>query len=209
MKKILLVNLFCVALIIIAGCTSPIKTEPAVVTATGTGTVPPISVAPTTMVPELTTLPITTSPTVNITPNSTTPPSDPIEHRYIRQYIDPKTAKTIGYEYKFFHGGILRYRSGTTTMSSGNIVIDEMQEEGSGTWTNLGNNKYLLKYLPTAVSGADVIKEYTLVAAHVDPSYPGIVIVEHIESDFETSHINKGEQIRHDYMYFPERAKID
>lgn len=204
MKPVYLIPvLMCIALVLVAGCTSS-GTAPSVPTATS---------APQTLAPVDT--PIVTSspaPVVTSAPITTvtTQASDPIEHRYIRQYTDPYSSKWIGYEYKFYPGGVLRYRDGLTKMTSGNVIINQINHEGSGTWINLGNNKYLLKYLlKDDENSAQTIEEYTLVLAHTEPDYPGVVIAEHIESEAELKSINKGEQRRGDYMYFPERAKID
>jgi hypothetical protein len=172
----------------------------------------PVTIAATMQAPVVTTeIPTTEEVTTEATiapSTATTPASDPIEHRYIRQYINPQSNQLEGYEFRFYPGGTLRYRNGLTKMVSGNIIIDTVKIEGSGTWEALGDNKYLLKYLPIGFSGAPIIVEYTLVPAHEEVDYPGVMITEHIESETETKAIKEGEEHK-GVMYYPERAKID
>ena len=149
----------------------------------------------------------TIAPTTATTPVPTTAP-DPIEHRYIREYSDPQSHQWVGYEFRFFPGGTLRYRQGIPKTESHNIIIDKVIHEGSGTWEAIGNNKYLVKYLPAGVSGAPLIVEYTLVPDHEEKDYPGMLIREHIESTDETNAIKPGEEHK-GVMYYPERAEID
>jgi hypothetical protein len=137
--------------------------------------------------------------------NNTTASTDPIIHRYIRQY----SGLTTGYEFKFYPEGTVDYREGTIKEISGNFMIDTVSLEASGTWTNLGNMVYLVKILPTGQSGAQIIRQYTLVPAHEEKDYPGVVITEHIESSYETNAINLGQQRSSNIMYYPERVKID
>lgn len=94
-------------------------------------------------------------------------------------------------------------------MVSSNIMIEQQTNMYSGTWTPTGNNKYLVSYLPVGVSGAQIVREYTLVPSHEEPGYPGVVIATHIESNFETDQIQLGTFNTIENMFYPEQAKID
>ena len=106
------------------------------------------------------------------------PAADPILHRWIRQYGDPTAPQSTGYEFKFYPDGTVDYREGTTKEVSSNIIIDTTYNfsEETGTWTSLGNMTYLVKVLPTGQSGAQIIREYTLVPAHQNTDFPGITV---------------------------------
>jgi hypothetical protein len=203
-SKILLLTLTCVALILVAGCTSTAPSAGAVttpmttaITAAATAT-PVVIAAPETIV--------TTA--LSVTPATTTATPDPILHRWVR--IVSGTDPQKGYEWKFYPDSTVAYNYGSTKMTSSNIVIlTPVDMSASGTWSKIGENKYLVKVLPTGETGAQIIREYTLVPAHEDPAYPGIIIRDHIESSFETDQINKGQARRYDEMYYPEKAKID
>ena len=199
MKKsfITLVVFLIILSVSITGCTSP---APSASPATPPATTPVSQPAA-----QITT---TAAPIQTITTTATTaaPTTDPILHRWVRQYSDNQ-GKPVGYEFMFYPEGTATYRYGTTTMISSNIMIVP-QIEASGTWTKLSENKYLVKFLPTAMSGAQIVREYTLVPAHEETGYPGVVIKDHIESSFERDAIKIGQE-RSGEMYYPERAKID
>jgi hypothetical protein len=190
-----------IGIVLICGC---INSQPMV---TPTVTAKPSTEITTLATPVPTTAPaivVTTLPTTISTTIPTAITPDPILHRWVRKIW----GTNIGYEFIFYPDGSVNYRYGTTTMVSSNIKITP-DIEASGTWTKIGENKYLIKILPTAQSGAQLIREYTLVPAHEDKDYPGIVIKDHIESSYETDAINKGKNRAADEMYYPERAKID
>ena len=203
-----LFSVVCIALILVMGCTSS-GSNPAGTTPTSTTAA--VVITTITAAPVQTSNPValvTTQATI-ITPITTTAPTtDPILHRYVRVYIDKLNGQDVGYEFKFYPEGSVNYKYGTAKMVSDNIKIDSLSEM-SGTWTKLGDKKYLIKILPTGTSGAQIIREYTLVPEYIDPKYPGVTIREHIESSYETESINKGQAKRADEMYYPERAKID
>jgi len=200
--SLFLLGLICIAVVIAAGCTG-VSNTPTVTTmqTAAQTTIPPTPmIAPTVVI-------VTTQTTIPTTDIAAT---DPILHRYIRQYSDTIiNGQKTGYEFRFYPGGILNYREGTTSMVSDNIKIDTVTGEASGTWKNMGNMTYLIMYLPTGVNGAQIIRQYTLVPAHEEKEYPGVIIKEHIESSYETDQINKGQQRSSNIMYYPERAKID
>ena len=205
-----LISLLCIAAILITGCTNSGSSSAPVTTPAPTMTAA-VSIT-TTDAPVQTAVPVTlvTTKAVTITTTATTATSttDPILHRWIRQYN--QNGKIYAYEFKFYPGGIVNYRTGPSTMVSDNIkLITPPTSEASGTWSSLGNNKYLIQILPSGHSGAQIIREYTLVPAHEEKAYPGIVIKDHIESSYETEAINKGQQRQPDEMYYPEQAKID
>jgi hypothetical protein len=140
---------------------------------------------------------------------TTSPATDPILHRWIREFFTPINGIKYGYEFKFYPGGVVNYREGATEQVSSNYRITKPTAEASGTWTALGDNKYLVKILPTGQTGAQLIREYTLVPAHEVKEYPGVVIPEHIESSYETEAIGKAHVQAYGEIYYPERAKID
>jgi len=208
MKKWITIGILAIlviGMVLISGCTNTGSTIP-VATAT-----PQIVYVTVLVTPTPTTEPVpreTGLSTTFTTEIPTTIAPDPILHRWVRQYIHKVNGTTIGYEFKFYSDGSVNYKEGTATMVSDNIMITPVIE-ASGTWAKVGENKYLVKILPTAVSGAQLLREYTLVPAHEEVGYPGIVIRDHIESSFETDAINKGESRGADEMYYPELAKID
>jgi hypothetical protein len=118
----------------------------------------------------------TVAPTANVTTEA--PASDPIIHRYIYHYMTADGP--MGDELKFYPAGTVDYRIGYITTISDNIIITKIVSEASGTWIPLGNRNYYIKVLPTAEGGAQIIRQFTLVPAHVDPRYPGIVLPEQI-----------------------------
>ncbi|MDP2797591.1 MAG: hypothetical protein Q8N94_08805, partial [Methanoregula sp.] len=181
-------------------------------TATPAPTTAAVVVVTTTDVPVQTTtlasVVTTTAATITTIATTAAPTTDPILHRWIRQYT--QNGNNYAYEFRFYPGGIVNYRTGPSTMVSSDIkLLTPPTLEASGTWSSLGNNKYLVQILPSGQSGAQLIREYTLVPAHEEKAYPGVVIKDHIESSYETEAINKGIQKQTDEMYYPERAKID
>ncbi|MGB8219231.1 MAG: hypothetical protein WCE46_02475 [Methanoregula sp.] len=54
-----------------------------------------------------------------------------------------------------------------------------------------------------------MIRDYTIVPAHENKDYPGVVIATHIESSYELNELTAGQVLSSDVMYFPEQAKID
>jgi hypothetical protein len=209
-KVLFLISLICIAAILVTGCTNsgsnpaPVTTPTSITLATTPilTTAAPVQQTP---APAITTVaaPITTA----ATPAATT--ADPILHRWVREISIPINGEKYGYEFKFYPGGTVNYRYGKTEMISSNLRIKTPTIEASGTWTNLGDNKYLVKFLPTAESGAQLLREYTLVPAHEVKEYPGVVIPTHIESSYETDAIGKAHVQSYGEMYYPELAKID
>ena len=223
MKKINFFLIFiCIIVILFSGCTSTPNNmppgTPVVPTTTMITVVPAPTIMPVPPVPNGTPViqaaaVITTPvPAVNISSGVNT--TDPILHRWIRVEGSPTSADSTGYQYKFFPEGTVDFISGNTRMVSGNIFIDLTQPfvEYSGTWTYIGNATYLVKLLPNGLSGVTILREYTLVPAHIDPSYPGITIPAHIQSSYETQLIGYGsnrESPNEDLMYYPEQASVD
>ena len=74
-----------------------------------------------------------------------------------------------------------------------------------------GQYDLLVKVLPTGQSGAQIIREYTLVPAHQNTDFPGITVPAQIESSYETDLIgaNTNEQPNANLMYYPEQAETD
>nr|WP_321351972.1 hypothetical protein [uncultured Methanoregula sp.] len=203
----LLLAAACIAALFAAGCTS--SSAPAVPSVPEMTAVPPTTqVLQQTIATPVATAPVTTSPVAIIVVTTTATASDPILHRWVR--IVRGTTPQSGYEYKFYPEGTVVYRAGPAKMVSGNILIQEpYTTDTSGTWSKIGDNRYLVKIYPAGLSGAQVVSEYTLVPDYVDPAYPGVTIRAHIESKAETDAINKGISRHTDEMYYPEQAKID
>ncbi len=229
MKQINFFLIFiCIIVILSSGCTSTSNNVPTVTPVVPATTIMPMPTI-TPVVPATTIMPVTTAPNVTSTTQAaavvTTPvpavnasfgvnTTDPILHRWIREYGSTTSSDSTGYEFKFYPEGTVDYLSGDTRMVSGNIFIDLTQPyvEYSGTWTNIGNATYLVKLLPDGLSGVTILREYTLVPAHVDPDYPGITIPAQIQSSYEMAFIGAGgsrEDPHEDIMYYPEQALID
>lgn len=212
-KGLFLISILCIVVILVTGCTSTgSNPAPVATTATPAPTTTAVVVTTTTEAQVQTTAPIslvTTTAATTTTATIVVPTTDPIIHRWVRELFIPVNNEKVGYEFKFYPGGVVNYRYGKTEMVSSNIRIATPLLEASGTWVNLGDNKYLVKFLPTAESGAQIIREYTLVPAHEVKEYPGVVIPTHIESSYETDAIGKAHVQAYGEMYYPEQAKID
>jgi hypothetical protein len=114
-----------------------------------------------------------------------------------------------GYELRFYRDGTVIFTRGPMVEKSSNIMMDGTPElTASGTWSNIGDSRYLVKVNPTGLSGAPTIWEYTYVPAYTDHSN-GKQVPEHIESQDERDAIPKGRNPFPDEMFFPERAKTD
>jgi hypothetical protein len=152
------------------------------------------------------------APTIIATPVPTSvlenKSSDPILHRWVRQYQVSPSPEYVGYEFIFYSDGSVVYNSGEASMISSNIKI-KSTFQASGTWTNVGNGKYIVKVNPVLVGGAPIIREYTRVVTYEDPRYPGKIINEHLESSYEREAFEKNPYQRGDNMPWLERAKID
>jgi len=193
---------FCIVLILTGGCTNQGTNTLSSTTLPTTLTTMPTA-TPTVAVPASTVSVVTTA-----VPATTAAAADPILHRWIRRISGTSSAR--GYELKFYPGGTVVYNYGLIKEVSSNMMIDSPADiQATGTWTNLGDNKYLVKVNPTNVAGAPYVWEYTYVAEHGDPNYPGLVIKEHIENTQERDAVPKGREPMRDEMFFPERAKID
>jgi hypothetical protein len=204
-KTVIVLTLFIIGSLLISACTNTTSSGISTPVSTPTQKMEPITTVPISTIqstePQTTATVITQSTTIA----TTTATTDPILHRYIRSYGGS------GYEFRFFPNGVLNYRSGTTKRVSGEYLIDRVDAQASGTWTALGHNKYLVQFLPVGVSGATLVREYTLFPSYQDPQYPGITIAEHIESSYEKDNLNPGEyvQLNQIYRYYPERGKTD
>ena len=208
-KGLFLISILCIAVILVTGCTST-GSNPAPLATPASTTAAPIV---TTVAPVQTTPPIslvtTTAANIITTPTIVIRTTDPIIHRWVRELITPVNNEKVGYEYKFYPGGSVNYRYGKTEMVSGNLRIITPITEASGTWVNLGENKYLIKVLQTGQGGAPYLREYTLVPVHEVKEYPGLVIPTHIESSYETDAIGKAHVPVSGEMLYPELAQID
>jgi len=202
----ILLTLLCIGALLIAGCV-------------GTGTSNMASVpTPTSNPPVLSSTVAAIQTTESIVSSITTSPptipstqtpsadNDPILHRYFKINTPPS-----GYEITFYPNEVVNYRVGSFKMVSGDYTMDNVEWTASGTWTSLGNNKYMIQILPAGQTGAQVIREYTLIPAYSDPKFPGLTIAEHIESSYESNALNKGEYVQKDqmYRYYPQRAIND
>ena len=162
----------------------------------------------TTQAPVVTTIEVTTAPTA--ASSTTISTSDPILHRWVRQYPQSGSSLWVAYEYEIFIlDGSVVYNYGTPKETMSNIQVVS-QLEMSGTWTKTGNTTYLIKVLPVRTAGGSpLIHEYTWVPAAKDPQY-GYIVPEHIVSQDEIDqYTNLGRDLLPDEMKYPERAKID
>ena len=191
--------------LLLAGCTAP--SSPAAPPATTPAPFVPVTSPAPAVIPPTAPAPVAADTTTAAVTTATTPAPDPILHRWIRRYTVNQS--DYGYEFRFFPDGTVSYDEGPTTEISSNIQIPDPVSEASGTWVNEGNNKYLVKILPTGETGAPVVREYTLVPRNSPANYPGLVIPAHIESSFETNQIPKAREPMPDEMDYPEQAKID
>ena len=211
-KSIGLILLFvCIATIMIAGCTS--QPAPVAVTTTAATAMPTTTAPVQTMAPVQTAAPIavvtTQAALITTVATTTAPADDPIIHRWIRKIIMTNPLKA--YELKFYPGGIVVFNKGNFTEVSSNMMIKTPYDiEASGNWVNLGNNKYLVRVVPTNIANTSpYVWEYTYVGAHTDSAYPGIVFNAHIEDQEERDAVPKSRLKLPDEMYYPELAKID
>jgi hypothetical protein len=210
LKTVCFFLLVTLGLLLAAGCTDPSPPEGTPVT---TVTAAP---AATTALPVV--LPTTGNLTGTVTSLLTTAPDttatqetgNPILHRWIRMLPEAgSNGRYQGYELKFFLDGSVEYRSGPVTEVYGNLRIDPVESESTGTWTSRGDNKYLVKVWPVAGTGAQFIREYTYVPGYVEKTYK-ITQREHIESPYERDAVPPyGNQAVNGRFLFPERAKLD
>jgi hypothetical protein len=211
LKTVFFFSLVTLGMLLAAGCTNPLSPGE---TPNTSVTVPP---AATTAAPVV--LPATGNLTAAVTSPPTTAPvnttrtlqaTDPILHRWIRMLQDADAnGRYQGYELKFYADGTIDYRSGSVTEVESNLRIDPVESESTGTWTSRGDNKYLVKVWPVGNSGAQFIREYTLVPEYLDKTY-NIPQKEHIESSYELDAVpTYGNQAPNGRFLYPERAKID
>lgn len=192
----------CIVMVLVAGCTNSASAPAPVATPVPTMLPTLATTAPTSAVTIVQPAPPLQTAAVVILVTTAFPTTAPILHRWVRQYTDKNSGQLVGYEFKFYPDGTLNYREGTPKMVSDNIRLDPVSGSTSGTWTSLGDNKYLVKIYT-------LIREYTRVAAHENKLYPGVIIPEHIESSYEKDAINPVRVKGPDEMYYPERAKTD
>jgi hypothetical protein len=205
-RSFVLLIVTCFLLIVAAGCTSS--------TGTSAAATPTVTAVPVTSIPVTTQIPATTD---SITTTATSKPAvvsttasatDPILHRWVRQYPSLTSAGWVAYEFKFYPDGSLVYNFGTPKMTAGNIQVVSTYE-ATGTWVKSGNNTYLLHYLPLGRTGAQIVDEYTWVPETIDKEY-GRTIPEHIISQDEIDeYAHSAREIMADEMMYPERAKVD
>jgi len=206
-RSILLSVALLAGVLLIAGCTAPSSPQaPAATTPAVPVTSPAPAVIPTTASAPMAAVTSAVTTTTAVTTATTLAP-DPILHRWIRRFTVNQS--DYGYEFKFFPDGTVSYDEGPTTEISSNIQIPDPVSEASGTWVSEGNNKYLVKILPTGQTGAPMVREYTLVPQNSPSNYPGLVIPAHIESSFEKNQIPKAREPMPDEMDYPEQATID
>jgi hypothetical protein len=128
--------------------------------------------------------------------------ADLILHRWIRQ-----NATGGGYEFRFYSDGTVVYYEGKIVSVSSNLKIPAPDLTASGTWTKLSNGHYLVKINPVGVSGAPVVREYTIVPASA-------LFPVHLLSDYEQADVDKATKdgTLHSYaedVFYPELAKTD
>jgi hypothetical protein len=152
--------------------------------------------------PVIATTPVTAAPTTIATTPVPAAGPDPILHRWIRQ-----NASGGGYEYRFYSDGTVVYKEGMIVSVSSNLKIPSPELTATGTWTKLSEGHYLVKINPVGVSGAPLVRDYSI----VDKS---ALFPEHLLSDFEQADVDKATKdgTLHSYsedVFYPELAKID
>jgi len=189
------------AVLLAAGCTDSSGTS-------GSSTALPTTTVAVTSAPVTTPIPTpattaTTSPTA--TPTATaTAASDPILHRWVREYPTfTSDMPWAAYEFVFLSDGSVTYTYGVPIKSGSNIRIVS-QLKMSGTWEKIGDNKYRVS-IPASSGGSQIFREYTRVSASTDKK-SGDTINEHIVSQYETASLPTGRDKQTNEMYYPERA---
>jgi hypothetical protein len=201
MRKITLFSLtiITIAVLLAAGCTS----------SSGSSAAVPATTMPTTSAPVITqvlnapTTAVTTGPTQ--TPTATaTPESDPILHRWVREYPTfTSDMPWAAYDFVFLSGGSVIYTYGVPIKSGSNIRIVS-QLKMTGTWQKIGDNKYRVS-IPASSGGSQIFREYTRVPASIDKD-TGKTINEHIVSPYESDSLPKARDKQTNEMYYPDRA---
>jgi len=202
MRKITLFSLtiITIAVLLAAGCTSSSGSSAAGPTTT---TMPTTSALVTTQVLIAPTTAVTTSPTQ--TPTATaTPGSDPILHRWVREYPTfTSDMPWAAYDFVFLSDGSVTYTFGVPiTSGSGFRIVS--QQKMSGTWQKIGDNKYRVS-IPGSAAGSQILREYTRVPASIDKESRE-TINEHIVSQYEIDSLPKAREKLTNEMYYPERA---
>lgn len=197
-------------MLLAAGCMAP---SPPPETPGTTVTVPPAATTvPPVALPAIRNITRTVTPLPAAVTDTPTVPeaANPILHRWIRMLPDADAnGHYQGYELKFLIDGTVEYRSGSVTEVYGNLRIDPVESESTGTWTGRGDHKYLVKVWPVAGTGAQFIREYTYVPQYVETTYK-ITQREHIESPYERDAVpTYGNRATLGRFLYPERAKVD
>jgi hypothetical protein len=201
MRKISLFSLTIITLAVLlaAGCTSSSGSSAAVPTTT----VPVTSAPVTAQITNAPTTAVTISPTQ--TPTATaTPESDPILHRWVREYPTfTSDMPWAAYDFVFLSDGSVTYTFGVPVKSGSSFRIVS-QLKMSGTWQKIGDNKYRVS-IPASSGGSQIFREYTRVPASIDKD-TGETINEHIVSQYEIDSLPKARDKQTNEMYYPERA---
>jgi len=224
----ILLAFFCMATLCIAGCTET-GDNTAAATVTATQTIPvqaattAVSAAETTpcywdsqkmacadhpVTAAVTTAAAAPATTVQVT---ATPVSDPILHRWVRQY--PATsagAASQGYEFMFYPEGTVVYKEGTIEEISSNLRIPSPVTTGSGSWTKISEDHYMVKVTPVNSTGSSlppIVRQYVHVAAYG-------TVPEHMVSDFEQTYVDDVTRrgLLHSYseeVFYVDRVKAD
>jgi hypothetical protein len=201
MRKITLFSLTIITLAVLlaAGCTGTSGSSSAVPTTT----VPVTSAPVTTQVLNTPTTAVTTIPIQTLT-TTATPVSDPILHRWAREYPTfTSDMPWAAYEFVFLSDGSVTYTYGVPVKSGSNFRIVS-QLKMSGTWQKIGDNKYRVS-IPGSAAGSQILREYTRVPASIDKD-TGETINEHIVSQYESDSLPTTRDKQTNEMYYPERA---
>jgi hypothetical protein len=214
----------CIVTLLAAGCTSSESSDaaatptPRVIYVTVTVTPTP---TPTHCYWDATKMACSDQPVTAATPSTTAPATitqatmtsagpDPILHRWIRQYSPASGSSTKGYEFKFYSDGTVVYNEGTIQEVSSNLRIPSPEITGSGTWTKLSEDHYLVKVTPVNSSGASlvpIVRQYVRVAAYG-------TLPEHLVSDYEQADVDNATKngLLHSYsedVFYVDRVKTD
>jgi hypothetical protein len=140
----------------------------------------------TTPIPEVvTTISTTPLPSINPTIVPTEAP-DPVTHRWIHitnnaTLIDGNL-RYWGEELHFYSDGTVSYQYGIAKEISSNYAINDPTLYGTGTWSKVGDNEYIVKVSNPLLDGSTPkISNVYFYPGGINPMYPGINFSAYLE----------------------------
>jgi len=130
---------------------------------------------------------ISTTPLPSISPTIVpTEAPDPITHRWIHitnnaTLIDGNL-RYWGEELHFYSDGTVSYQYGIAKEISSNYAINDPTLYGTGTWSKIGDNEYIVKVLNPYLDGSTPkISNVYFYPGGINPMYPGINFSAYLE----------------------------